>query len=142
MVKPRKPSLLSGVFALSLIAAPAFAQEFGEWDANADAGINEEEFRTGFGTDLFNKWDMDDDNALSEEEFNTGIGNRTADFQTRFGENNGFSTWDADANGSLSENEFYGGVYAGYDDDDDNVIEEPEFGDVGDDIGDGGLFDV
>lgn len=33
-------------------------------------------------------------------------------------------------------------AYDGYDADDSGAIEEPDLGDVGDDIGDGGLFDV
>jgi hypothetical protein len=52
--------------------------------------------------------------------------------------------WDADADGDglLTEDEFNAGVYNGYDADDSGGIEEPEFGDGGDDIGDGGLFDI
>jgi hypothetical protein len=96
------------VMAVSLFAAaPAAAQEaFGDWDMNDDAGLDNEEFATGFGrTGVYDEWDADDDGALTEDEFNAG-------------------------------------VYGGYDDDEDGRIEEPEFGDVGDDIGDGGLFDI
>jgi|GEM_PF-6329523 len=38
--------------------------------------------------------------------------------------------------------EFNIGVYNSYDTDDSGVIEEPEFGDIGDDMGDGGFWDV
>lgn len=76
-------------------------------------------------------WDTDGDGALSEEEFNTG-----------FGEAGVYGSWDADGDGALTEEEFNAGAFGGYDDDESGVIEEPELGDVGDDIGDGGLFDV
>jgi len=76
-------------------------------------------------------WDGDGDGALSEEEFNTG-----------FSEGGAYDEWDADDDGMLSEDEFNSGVFGGYDDDESGVIEEPELGDVGDDMGDGGLFDV
>ncbi len=100
-------SFAGTVVAASLItAAPANAQEFGEWDADDNAGLSAEEFNAGFGENgVYDEWDTDDDGALSEEEFNNG-------------------------------------VFGGYDDDNDGIIEEPEFGDYGDDIGDGGLFDI
>jgi hypothetical protein len=92
--------------ALTLTAAPAFAQEIGDWDADADGMLSEEEFGVGFGEDgVYGGWDEDGDGALSEDEFNAG-------------------------------------VFGGYDEDESGIIEEPEFGDVGDDIGDGGLFDI
>lgn len=81
--------------------------------------------------DFHEEWDGDGDGALSEEEFGTG-----------FGETGVYDGWDSDGDGALSEDEFNAGVYGGYDADDSGVIEEPELGDVGDDIGDGGLFDV
>jgi hypothetical protein len=61
--------------ALSLFAAPAVAQDaFGDWDANDDAGIDNEEFATGFGdAGIYDEWDADDDGALSENEFNEGV---------------------------------------------------------------------
>ncbi|WP_167767137.1 hypothetical protein [Jannaschia formosa] len=53
-----------------------------------------------------------------------------------------FNQYDEDEDGLLSEDEYNTGVYDSYDADDSGVIEEPEFGDVGDDIGDGGFWDV
>ena len=76
-------------------------------------------------------WDADQDGILSEEEFGTG-----------FGENEAFDSWDADGDGLLSEDEFNTGVFGSYDEDDSGAIEEPEFGDIGDDMGDGGFWDV
>ena len=77
------------------------------------------------------EWDGDGDGAINEEEFGAG-----------FGEAGVYGSWDEDGDGSLTEDEFNTGVYEGYDADDSGAIEEPEFDDVGDDMGDGGLFDV
>lgn len=134
--------LLGTTVAVSLLAAPAIAQEVGAWDGDSDGIISEEEFGTGFGeTGVFDEWDANDDEALSQDEFNAGIGDNTDEFNERFGENS-FSEWDEDGDGALSEDEFEGGVYSTYDADDSEGIEEPEFGDLGDDMGDGGFWDV
>ena len=105
---------LAGIGALlaAMTAAPAIAQEdIGEWDADGDGAVSEEEFNTG--------WD------------------------SGFGEGeDAFSTWDEDGDGALSQEEYDAGVFGSYDDDNSGVIEEPEFGDVGDDMGDGGFWDV
>lgn len=82
------------------------------------------------------EWDGDGDGALSTEEFQTGWDNGFGDGETAF------STWDEDGDGALNEDEYNAGVFSSYDDDDSGVIEEPEFGDVGDDMGDGGFWDV
>ncbi len=76
------------------------------------------------------EWDADGDGVVNQEEFTTGW----SDVGT-------YGEWDADGDGSLTEDEFNAGVYDGYDVDDSGVIEDPEFGDVGDDLGEGGLFD-
>jgi opacity protein-like surface antigen len=82
------------------------------------------------------EWDTDTDGALNAEEFNTG-------WNAGFGEGEtAFSTWDEDDDGALSEDEYNAGVFSSYDDDASGVIEEPEYGDVGDDMGDGGFWDV
>lgn len=137
-----KHMLMGTTVALTMIAAPAIAQEVNAWDADADGSITEEEFGTGFGdADVFGEWDTDDDDALSEDEFSAGIGDATDTFNERFGEG-AFTEWDEDGDGTLAEDEFRSGAYAGYDDDADDVIEEPELSDLGDDIGDGGFWDV
>ena len=76
-------------------------------------------------------WDANEDGVLDNEEFSAG-----------FGESDVYSTWDADGDGMLSEDEFNEGVYGAYDEDDSGAIEEEEFGDIGDDMGDGGFWDV
>lgn len=77
------------------------------------------------------EWDANADGVIDQEEFTTGWNDVGA-----------YGEWDADGDGSLTEEEFNAGLYNGYDADDSGAIEEPEFGDVGDDIGDGGLFDI
>ncbi|MBC7286080.1 hypothetical protein [Hoeflea sp.] len=100
-----------GAILFSLAAAPAMALEIGEWDADGDSVLNQDEFNQGWGS------------AYGEGE-------------------SAFSSWDEDSDGMLSEDEYNNGVYNAYDDDGSGVIEEPEFGDVGDDMGDGGFWDV
>lgn len=137
-----KKMLLATTVALPLVAAPAFAAEVGEWDQDNDGALNEQELRSGFeSSGLFEDWDTDDDGVLSENEFDSGLGDGGDAFNQRFGDT-AFTDWDEDGDGSLAEDEFYGGVYAGYDDDGDDVIEEPELSDLGDDMGDAGFWDV
>ena len=131
---------------------------FGAWDQDDDGALNEEEYGAGvfgaydeddsgaleeeervafeeddagrWGAD-YGAWDADEDGSLSEEEFGAG-----------FAERGGFGAWDEDDDDLVSEDEFGTGVFGGYDADRSGVIEEPELGDVGDDMGDGGLFDI
>lgn len=81
------------------------------------------------------EWDADGDGGINAEEFQGG-------WDKGYGEETAFSTWDEDGDGALSEDEYNAGVFNSYDDDASGVIEEPEFGDVGDDMGDGGFWDV
>lgn len=76
-------------------------------------------------------WDSNSDSMLDQNEFSTG-----------WADNNAFGTWDADSDGLLSQDEFDAGVFGGYDQDDNGMIDEPEFGDAGDDMGDGGFWDI
>lgn len=129
-------------FGLVLAAAPVSAAEFGIWDTNRDAGLTNDEFRSGFEkTGVFNEWDADKNLALTESEFDMGLGDNATAFNTRFGDD-AFNDWDVNNDNSLTDGEFYDGVYASYDNDGNKIIEEPEFGDVGDDMGDGGFWDV
>ena len=80
--------------------------------------------------DFHEEWDADADGLLSGEEFDAG-----------FGEAGVYDEWDADDDDLLSEDEFNAGIFGGYDDDDDGFVGEPEIGDVGDDLGEAGLFD-
>lgn len=129
--------------AFSLMATPALAAEpYDGWDSNSDSQLDMNEYRTGLDkAGVFDKWDADKNGTLSETEFNENIGDNTTAFNERFGEN-AYADWDADDNNELSEDEFYENSYAAYDADSDKVIEEPELGDLGDDMGDGGFWDV
>lgn len=82
-----------------------------------------------------NEWDSDGDGALNNEEFGAG-------WDSTFGDENWFNEYDEDGDGNLTEDEYNAGVFDSYDADDSGVIEEPEFGDVGDDMGDGGFWDI
>lgn len=134
--------LAASTFALSLAAAPVVAAEYGKWDTDGNAGINESEFRSGFEANkAFDNWDTDKSGTLTQSELETGIGDNEEAFNERCGDG-WFGEWDANTDSALSEDEYYDGLYTSYDADNDNVIEEPEFGDLGDDMGDGGWFDV
>ncbi|WP_170984263.1 hypothetical protein [Rhodoligotrophos defluvii] len=136
-------TLLASTVALGLFAAPAAAvEDFSAWDTNDDAGLNNEEFATGFGdVGVFDDWDTNNDDMLSQSEFDAGYGELDT-AEANFNGTVDYDAWDANDDDLLSENEFYDGVYTNYDDDGDNIIEEPEFADIGDDIGDGGFWDV
>lgn len=131
--------------SLALFATPALAVDYGVWDSwdTVDPlGIDYNEYESGLDeVGVFDEWDADNDGFLAEKEFNDGVGDNDDVWDSRFG-GNAFFDWDADDDNRLSKDEFYENSYAVYDADDDNVIEEPEFGDLGDDAGDGGLFDV
>ncbi|MCB8835833.1 hypothetical protein [Aurantimonas sp. VKM B-3413] len=109
-------STLAGASAilLSLAAVPAVAQD------NATPKMND-----------VKSWDADANGSVSQDEFNAG-----------FDQNGAYKAWDKDGDGALSQEEFDTGVFGAYDRDNSGTIEEPEFGDVGDDIGDGGFWDV
>ncbi|WP_417427048.1 hypothetical protein [Hoeflea sp.] len=128
--------------ATMAFAAPAFAAGVNDWNTDNEAGISSDEFRTGLeDTGAFENWDANDDKMLSQDELNEGLGENNTAFGTRFGEGY-YDSWDANDDENIGEDEFYDGVYSSYDADSNKVIEEPEFGDVGDDIGDGGFWDV
>ncbi len=133
-------------------AGSALAQDaYADWDQNSDKTINSTEWNTGWGQNgVFDRFDGNNDDVLSEDELNTGLAGQstgstsTGDasrLETRFGDD-AYSNWDANDDGNLTEDEFNTGVFSAYDRDGSGSIEEPEFGDVGDDMGDGGFWDV
>ena len=82
------------------------------------------------------EWDAGGDGAVNEEEFNEGWG-------ASFGEEeSAFSTWDEDGDGALTEGEYNTGVYNSYDDNGHGSLNDEEFGEVGEDMGDGSFWDV
>lgn len=151
-MKVKLSTMAAASVALILGAGTAFAQDaYADWDTDSNNGINQTEWDTGWGQNgVFDRFDADNDDVLSNDELNTGLAGQSTGatsagdasrLDTRFGEN-AYTEWDADDDGNLTEDEFNNGVFAGYDKDGSGVIEEPEFGDVGDDMGDGGFWDV
>ncbi|MDF1585755.1 hypothetical protein [Marinimicrococcus flavescens] len=53
-----------------------------------------------------------------------------------------FGDWDADGDAGINEGELNQGVFGSYDRDESGEIDETEFGDLDDDLGDHGLFDL
>lgn len=80
--------------------------------------------------EAFEDWDADGSAVIEEEEFEAG-----------FDEVGIYEEWDEDDDGLLSEEEFDAGVFNAYDADDSGVIEDPEWGDVGDDLDEEGFWD-
>lgn len=138
-----KTAASAAALVLAVAAGPALAQEaFSDWDADSSGAIDQNEWNTRWSeAGVYDSWDANDDDALSEEEWTAGIGDNEEAFDERFGET-AYDDWDLDDDGALTGDEFSEGVFAGYDADGSGAIEEPEFGDVGDDMGDEGLFDV
>ena len=129
-------ALTASLLSVSGIAAA----EFSDWDADGNGALSQEEWNTGWENEgAFDTWDSDDDGLLSQNEFETGIGDGEA-----FADNDdfGYDLWDTDGDGLLDSDEVNEGFYNTYDENSDNVIEEPEYDDFGDDMGDAGAFDV
>ena len=118
---------------------------FTQWDADANAGLDENEFRTGVWayndkdknaslnqeefrgvsrTYYLNRWDLDNNNTIAENEFREGwnnyMGEREYD-EKLFGE------WDVNDDGLLDDNEFSTGIFSTWDADKSGVIEEAEY---------------
>ena len=121
--------------ALALILAgnPVLAQEWADWDTDADLGLTEEEFTAGATEqDVFGGWDADESGVLDEDEFYGGVYNSwdmDDDLQVseaEFGENDigwfteadygdteygDYGYWDTDASGYIDEEEYGAGIY-------------------------------
>lgn len=113
---------------------------FDRYDADRTGGLEGEEYdmfvtddRWGYDEDWSNTvggWDVDGDGILLRNEYSVGLGDQYV------------GNWDADGDGSISRVEFAEGVFNSYDEDSDGLIPEPELTDIGDDMGDGGFWDV
>lgn len=126
-----------------LFAAPAMAA-MSDWDANADKTLSKEEFSTKFKTmDTFAKLDTDKNGILSQAELQAASTQYGADFTSRFSPTGGadpYMTWNTDGADGLTETEFYDGIYAGYDTNKDNNIQESEFNTLGTDTDTSGFW--
>lgn len=83
------------------------------------------------GDNGYNAWNTDDAEGLTYEEWDAG-----------FNDEEQFDAWDADGDGLLDEDEFNEGVFSSYDDNENDTLDEPEYGDYNDDLGDEGFWDV
>ena len=119
-------------FALALSTGAVLAQGsmMGEYDADADTMVNQDEFNTGFGgSGTFAGMDADGSGSLSEDEMAADTSGTMM-----------MEDYDADASGDVSEDEFNQGTFAGYDTDQSGDLSESEFGQVDTDFGEGGRF--
>lgn len=88
---------------------------YNTWNTNTADDLTEDEVETGFGNaGLFEDWDADNDNMLSQNEFG-------------FGETEWFDTWDVNDDQMLNEDEYYGGTYETWDTNDDSLLDEDEY---------------
>lgn len=83
-------TLMTGAALALTISGAALAENWTDWDTNADAGLDRTEFRAGLETDAtFDTWDADADGMLTRDEFDEGM----------------FSAFDADDDDILNEPE-------------------------------------
>ena len=69
-------TLMTGTAVALMLSGAAYAADmkWNDWDTNADARLDQNEFNAGFDADgMFGGWDADADGMLSQEEFNTGF---------------------------------------------------------------------
>lgn len=114
---------------------------YGTFDKDKSGNLEEAEYGAMEGagrfwsrdetTQDFEAWDIDGDGVILLTEFVDG-----------WKQTDMFGKWDTDNDGSLSDDELTTGVFDKYDGDGSGVIEEPELTDIGDDMGDEGLWDV
>ncbi|MGD1889345.1 MAG: EF-hand domain-containing protein [Cyclobacteriaceae bacterium] len=78
--------------------------KYGDWDADGDNALNENEFFEGF----YRVWDRDNSNSINQDEFTTATENLFVNYE--FSEYGQFSDWDADGNGEVSNQEFMNGM--------------------------------
>ncbi|MFN7025048.1 MAG: hypothetical protein ACK4QP_11105 [Pseudorhizobium sp.] len=135
-------TLAAPAVSLLLMAGGVLAADFANWNTDGKDGISKAEFRAEFGKNrAFDIWDADNSGTLSQVELQAGLGGDGQAFGHRYGKD-WFEDWDANSDSAISEDEYYDGLYASYDADHSNVIDDAEVGYVGDDMSDGGWFDV
>ncbi|MEM9675367.1 MAG: hypothetical protein AAF992_22440 [Bacteroidota bacterium] len=78
--------------------------KYGDWDADGDNALNENEFFEGF----YRVWDRDNSNSINQDEFTTATENLFVNYE--FSEYGQFSDWDTDGNGEVSNQEFMNGM--------------------------------
>ena len=124
------------------------------FDTDGNDRVSYQEYAAG----LYSTWDLDDDNRLSEQEYERSsgwFGDEYASFdawddgdswlsESEFFEGlqrmDVFSEFDADGNGWFDDNELYDAAYAGWDRDDDGMLNEREWREARSTYEDDGLF--
>ncbi len=74
--------------------------------------------------------------VISQSEWQAGIGDRSrtsAPASAAATNADPYTTWNTDGADGLTMDEFNSGIYSGYDRDRNDIIDEPELGDLGDD---------
>lgn len=101
--------------------------EFAELDVDEDERLTKEEFRNVYNeTGYYGEWDANADRGVDEDEWGTALNAQMGpDYEE--GEYGNFEDWDADADGVLDERELGDGVFAYYDTDKDSYIVEEEY---------------
>lgn len=134
--------LAASMIALPMMAGAVVATNGSNWNTDGKNGITRSEFRAGFVSNrAFETWDADNSGALSRAEIEAGVGEKRQAFNSRYGED-WFEEWDENSDSAIDEDEYYDGLYASYDANHSNIIEDAEIGYVGDDMSDGGWFDI
>jgi hypothetical protein len=120
-----KPLILAAGFAMA--SSLAFAADLGEFDANADGVLDENEYY-GYVSDagVYSEWDADNDGFIEENEFG------------ELGVDNDFSDWDEDNNDYLDTAEVYDGLYSSFDENENGHWDSGEW----DDANEAGVFDM
>lgn len=102
--------------------------DFSAWDEDEDTRLGEDEFRNVYNeSGYYNAWDTNQDGGVDRDEWDVALnGNMGPDYDE--GEYGDFDDWDADADGVLNDRELGDGVFAYYDSNRDNYLEEQEYG--------------
>lgn len=138
-MKTRLSLIAASALALSaFVVAPATAQDsmYSDWDADQSGAVDRGEFDKGLnGLKIYDAWEKDPDAQMSEGDFDRDYGE--ADWR----DDQTFSEWDADRDAGLDRSEFQTGYYEQYDANDDDMLDEEEFGLFEQDADERGWFD-
>lgn len=122
------PLLSALLFVAFSCSDPTEKRDYGRWDEDQNAGLDEREFTSAWGeSGYYARWDINEDGYLDESEWHSAKNDFLGDHQGAFAPDSSFSEWDADGDNRLSEEEFRRGVFAHYDGDDDMMISEQEY---------------
>jgi len=142
MTRPYKTWLVASGLALCLCATPAFAAEYGKWDLDGDGFITSKEYSDRFDEmNVFGGLDTNKDEALEKSEMQSVLGEKADSFGQRHGEDF-FERADKNNNNKLTREEFNNAAFMSYDMDKSASLDQAEFGSVGQDAREGGIYDL